>query len=168
MAVVSGTTWACITDPGKIPVDTYGAGDIRIYAMNDSDSVIDITSATYNATLALTVTTSDGLRTGALRWLNETIYVKYATGTDDNGYTTYGDWASVSARIERQTQKVMDSQGVMVTSNAQICVSGDNAVGIMDRIKLSNDYSTAAEAHIIRVNTITDAAGNSELKVVFI
>lgn len=160
---ISGTTASCTTMPGKIPVDTYSAGQIIIFALLDSSP--DVYASL--ATLELTVTANTGMKSGALRWLAETVYIKYNSGLDDNGYTTYGDWTAVSARIERTTQKVMDANGVMVTSTAQIYVSGDNAVGILDRVKLSNDFSTTAEARIIRVNTLSDASGSDEVKVVY-
>lgn len=161
--LITGTTATCTTDPGLIPVDVYGAGDIIIYALDNASPQYFAT----DETLTLTVTTDEGLRSGALRWLRETVYIKYETGVDDNGYTTYGDWTATSARIERTTQKVLDGNGIMVTSTAQIYVSGDNDVGIMDRVKFANDFSTTAEARIIRVNTLSNAAGADEVKVIF-
>lgn len=169
MLNTTGTTWACTTDPMKIPVDTYAAGDINIYALNEADAVIDCISGDSDSSLTLTVSTASGLRSGALRWLAETIYIKYHTGTyDSTGMMGHGDWTATSARVIRGTQKVMDTQGEMVVSSAQIWVSGANDVGIEDKIKFANDFSTTAEARIIRVDTVTKLSGAYEYKVIYI
>lgn len=165
----TGTTWACNTDPSKIPVDTYDTGDIWVSAFNDEDAVIDITSGVSDKTLTLSVTTSEGLKIGAQRWMPGTVYVKRDAGTyDDNGNVVYGDWESVSARVVKNTQQILTPDGRDVISHAQIYVSGTADIGITDRIKLSNDFSTTAEAVILRVDAHTDAAGNIEYKEVFI
>lgn len=170
LLISTGTTWICTTDASKIPVDTYGTGDIWVTAVNDDDVVIDITSGVNDKTLTLTVTTAEGLKTGAQRWINGTIYVKTASGSyDDNGHMIYtGDWGTVSARIVRHTQEITDQNGNNVLSTAVFYISGANNIGINDRIKFSNDYSDTAEMSIMRIDTICDQAGNYEFKEVYV
>lgn len=160
---ITGTAATCRTDPLKIPVGVYSAGQVRIYARNDEDAVIDITSAVYDATLALTVLASPAMPAGLLTWLNQEATLEAALTKDNYGQYSYDTAVTVACRIAQKVQKIINSQGKEVISHSMVYLNGSQTVTVNDRITLPD--GTTPE--ILQIGSTAKANGVLIMKVIY-
>lgn len=127
---ITGTAATSSTFPNRLPVDTYGVGQVQIWAV-DTHGVSE-----YDASLALTVTALTGMTAGTQTWLRQTITLKPYSTVNSYGEVSYGAAVSVYARIIQKTQKIIDDRGREVLSHTEIIVPGDTTVGVNSHITL--------------------------------
>lgn len=99
-------------------------------------------------------------------YLNQTVTLEPYASTNAYGEKTYGEGASVAARVDYKQKEVRANSGgasELHISTAQVMLEGDQSVSLNDRITLPD----GTKPPIIAIEKTPDVSGTIVMQVVY-
>jgi len=151
---ISGGVGTATIEGWTLPIGTYSAGQIEIYAADTVNYIFEM-----DESLSLVVSAGGS---GFESWFRQSITLEPFSALDDYGAKTYGSPVEVACRIAQKDKKVRSASAEDIISTTQIYISGAQTVTVKDRITLPDNTQPV----ILEVRPVKGATGTAVMKVI--